>query len=113
MIYMKVFQPKDYPLIEIELSRLDHPMAGYIAAHKGVYSETGQPAPAYIYANISHQGEVYTPDEAREISDLWHIAAKTAETLDLMVKSRDDLARPIAARMQIQTVVLDWIESKE
>jgi hypothetical protein len=109
MIYIKVWQPKGYPIIGIKLSTRnpDEFLTGYVAAIKSVDPETGQPAPAYVRPNISYQGD-FTPDAARETTELWHCAASTAETLDKMILSKDDLNRPIKARMVVKTVTLEW-----
>lgn len=68
--------------------------------------------PAYILPNAGFSGQ-YTPTEAREVAEWWQVAAQAAETLDALIKTREDLKRPIAVRMVGAVVEIAFVEGND
>lgn len=106
--YPTVYQPKDFPVIVVEIRRSDDPTTGFIGAVKRI-DDFGQLAPASVTPNVSFRAD-FTPTEAREIAEWWEIAADCAEFLDVMVKTRGDLYQKMTARAVGKVVTLEWEE---
>lgn len=108
--YLNVYQPGDWPIVEIEIRRSENRSgAGYIGAKKTLNDEMDGLAPAVVQPNVHFSGQ-YTPTEARELAEWWDVAAGAAETLDELIQTREDLRRPIAARMVESRVRVAFVE---
>lgn len=69
-------------------------------------------APAYIFVNVgfgSHLG----PEQAHQAAEWWRLAAVTAEILDRIFQTRDDLRRPISVRLVSRMVTITFVDGAE
>lgn len=109
MYYLKVKQSSDRVII-IDIRRQpEEEFGGSLSVIKK--ATAGVMEAVYISPNVAFNG-IYAPDDAREISDWWRVAAAAAETLDALIKTREDLARPVRAWMVVKTVVIEFEEAK-
>lgn len=71
---------------------------------------TSTVGPAQVIPNV--QFNTCFASEACEIADWWHIAAETAETLDRLFQTRDDLKRRISVRLVSRTVTVQFVDEE-
>lgn len=69
--------------------------------------------PASILVNVGYSGKTVGVKEAQLMAEWWRLAAQTAETLDRIFLTRDDLRRRISARMVSRTVTVVFEEGAE
>lgn len=68
--------------------------------------------PAHIFVNVNFGLDVGV-EQAHQAAEWWRIAAITAETLDRIFQTRDDLRRPISARLVSRTVTIQFVDGAE
>lgn len=111
MPYYARIRESDWPIVEIEIRTVDNILTGYISAKKKTNFETGKLEPALIYKNAQLSGHA-TPDMAREWAEWLKVAATTAESLDALIKTKEDLKRPLTVKVIAhKSIVVDFSDN--
>lgn len=110
--YLSVRKAVDphYPIIEIEIRINPDPWSGSINIIKTFDLENPlELIPAVVRKNFNFRYDL-TPDKVRHIAEWLNLAAQTAEALDSLVKTRDDLSRPVMVRLEGRMVIVEFEE---
>jgi hypothetical protein len=108
--YVKVYQPEDWPLVEVQIRRDKSAFGGCINAQRIARHWAASKLETKINPNVTFG--TTTPAGADDIIDWWRIAAATARSLEGLVETVEDLKRPVVAKVVGRSVVVNFADEE-
>jgi hypothetical protein len=103
--YLGVRPHFNFPMIEIEIRTDFYPLSGCVSAVAAL-NEKGEVI-TYVLPSVTLSGS-YTPAEIYKRINWLAIAAEATELLASMIKTPDDLKRPVEARMSDGFIIIEF-----